>query len=275
MVYMSLSPSEIAEAVCNACINKVKRPSGKLFLLAILAGAYIGFGGLLATIVTQDASNFVGVGISSILSGMVFSLGLILVVVGGAELFTGNSLITVSYLSKQITLRALLKNWLIVYIGNLIGSLLLVLLISMSGIYASNAGALGVRAVAISYAKVNLNTTDAFIRGILCNWLVCLAIWLSTSAKDTVGKILAVIPPITAFVAAGFEHSIANMYLIPAGMVAQYLPIVQSKSTISQAINIQEFLGNLIPVTGGNIIGGAIFVAMLYWYIYLEDKNWT
>jgi len=269
---MSRKPKEIAEKICESGPAKVGLPLAKAFVLAILAGAYIGFGGHLAAVVSQDSRPFIGGGLTSIISGLVFSLGLILVVIGGAELFTGNSLLTLPCLRGTVKVGGLLKSWGVVYLGNLIGSLLLVALIFLGGLYATNGGALGIREVQIANDKVNLGFTEALVRGILCNWLVRLAVWLATSADDAAGKILGIIFPITAFVASGFEHSIANMFLIPIGILAKDAPGIAAGISFSTAnLTWVGFIQNLIPVTIGNIIGGAIFVGGAYWYVYVRD----
>ncbi len=269
---MSRKPREIAERVCESGPAKVGLPAGKSLVLSILAGAYIGFAGHLSTVVSQDSRVFIGGGLTSIISGVVFSVGLILVVLGGAELFTGNSLLTLPCLRGTVKVGALLRNWGIVYFGNLIGSLIIVGLVFLSGLYMSNGGALGVREVQIANDKVNLGFVEALARGVLCNWLVCLAIWLATSADDAAGKILGIVPPIAAFVASGFEHSIANMFLIPMGIVASSVPGLAAGITFSTSnLGWAGFVGNLIPVTIGNLIGGGIFVAGAYWYVYVRD----
>ena len=274
IVDMSRKPKEIAEGVCESGPAKVSLPTGKVLVLAVLAGAYIGFGGHLATVVSQDSRPFVGGGLTSILSGLVFSLGLILVVLGGAELFTGNSLLALPCLRGTVGIGALLRNWGIVYLGNLIGSLLLVALVFLGGVYVTNNAALGIREVQIANDKVNLGFTEALVRGILCNWLVCLAVWLATSADDVAGKILGIVFPITAFVASGFEHSVANMFLIPIGILAKDAPGVAAGISFSTAnLTWAGFVQNLIPVTIGNIIGGAIFVGGAYWYVYVRGAD--
>jgi formate/nitrite transporter len=269
---MSRSPQEIAESISESGISKVKKPFSKLFALSFLAGVYISFGGLMMTVVSQDTSSFIGVGLTSLISGLVFSLGLILVVIGGAELFTGNTLITISFLNGKINLKNLARNWVIVYFGNFIGSLFIVCLLFFSATFLVNNGTLGVRAFVIASGKITINPLTCFFRGILANWLVCLGVWLAASAKDTLGKISAVIFPITAFVAAGFEHSVANMYIIPAGVVARSIPIVAEKTLNYPEITFSGFVSNMISVTLGNIIGGAIFVGGIYWFIYLKKE---
>ena len=271
---MSKTPKEIAERVCESGSTKTELHPLKTLVLAILAGAYIGFAGHIATVVSQDSRVFIGGGLTSVISGLVFSLGLVLVVLGGAELFTGNSLMTIPCLRGTLKTSALLRNWGIVYIGNFIGSLLLVALIFLGGFYLTNNAALGAREIQIANDKVNLGFTEALFRGILCNWLVCLAVWLAFSANDAMGKILGIVFPITAFVASGFEHSVANMFLIPIGILVKDVPAVATTIKFSTAnLNWGGFLQNLIPVTIGNIIGGAVFVGGFYWYVYVSGTN--
>jgi len=270
---MSRKPREIADYVCSLYEGKVKTPVGRLFVLAVLAGAYVGFGGYLYLIVSSDAVAYVGHGIAALLGGATFSLGLILIVLGGAELFTGNGLLTVSCLSKRITTMDVLKNWVVVYLGNFVGSLLLLGLLYAAGSYVAYDGSISVRILQASSAKVNLSFFPAFIRGVLCNWLVCLAVWVAGSADDTAGKVLAIVFPISAFIAMGFEHSVANMFIIPFGMLLSGDAALVAKAGVDVGnLNLAGLAGNLVPVTLGNIVGGALFVAALYWYVYLREK---
>jgi formate/nitrite transporter len=264
------APPEIAQTMCEVGCKKTQLKLGKMFVLAILAGVYIGFGGQLMTTVKVGLSTTLGTGFSSFLGGAVFSVGLMLVVIGGSELFTGNNLITIACCSKRATVGGLLKNWGVVYIGNFVGSLLLVLIV-FGGFYAyRDPGSMGSLALTIADAKVNLSFIEALCRGILCNWLVCLAVWLAASSHDTVGKIAAIFFPIMAFVAMGFEHSIANMYLIPVGLFLKDFAGLTASANLTWAGFIQY---NLIPVTIGNIIGGAFFVGVIYWYAYMQGKK--
>jgi formate/nitrite transporter len=270
---MSRKPREIADYICSVCEGKVKTPVARLLLLAILAGVYVGFGGYLFLIVTSDAATYVGHGVAALLGGVTFSLGLILIVLGGAELFTGNGLLTVSCLSKKISTVDVLKNWVIVYFGNFLGSLLLVGFIFAAGSYAAYDGSIAVRILQVSSAKASLSFWPALLRGILCNWLVCLAVWLAGSAEDTTGKILAIVFPISAFIAMGLEHSVANMFIIPFGMLLAGDPALVAKAGVDAgSLNAMGLFGNLLPVTIGNLIGGALFVAAVYWYIYLHES---
>jgi formate/nitrite transporter len=269
---MSKKPKEIADAICESGGAKAELPLDRMFVLAVLAGAYIAFGCHLATVVSQDSQPILGAGLTSLLMGSVFPVGLMLVVIGGAELFTGNSLMSLSCLTGKAKLTGLLRNWSVVYVGNLVGSLALVGLVFGGGLYGLSGGSLGLREVAIANAKVNIPFVEAFFRGILCNWLVCLAVWIATSSTDTIGKIFACFFPIMAFVTSSFEHSIANMFFIPIGIMAKGVPAVASKTTLDLAnLTWEGFVTrNLVPVTLGNIVGGAFFVATLYWYAYLR-----
>ncbi len=266
-------PPEIARSIVGVAQKKAATAMTPLLLLAILAGAYISLGAVLFTIITNDLSLYIGDGLSRLVGGLSFSLGLILVVLGGAELFTGNNLLVAGYLDKKVSGRQVLSNWTWVYLFNFIGALLVVALFYYSGIWKANDGGIAMRIVNIAYAKSTLTWSEALFRGILCNWLVCLAVWLSLAGKDAISKILAIMIPITAFVAAGFEHSIANMYFIPMGLLVKNAEIVQALASpaMLQSLTWQAFfLNNLIPVTIGNVIGGVIFVAAAYWTCYLR-----
>jgi formate/nitrite transporter len=264
-------PAEMALKMEAVGVTKANGNIWTISLLGILAGFFIGLGAMFATLVTTDIQ--IGFGLTKLVGGIVFSLGLILVVVAGAELFTGNALMVGSRASGKIRLSQLFQNWGIVYFTNLIGSLLLVLVVFYSQFWALDGFKVGVNALSIANAKVNLAFWPAFARGILCNTLVCLAVWLCFSARSTVDKIFAILFPITAFVACGFEHSIANMYFIPMGiaMAGQAKVLEVAGLTASQVanLNLNGFIGNLVPVTLGNIVGGT-FVGSIYWLIYLR-----
>ncbi|MDA0239954.1 MAG: formate/nitrite transporter family protein [Proteobacteria bacterium] len=253
------APGEIAKRVSTAGVAKATLPALPMFVLALLAGAFIAFGGMLFTLAVTDSG--LGYGPGRLLGGLAFSLGLILVVIGGAELFTGNNLIVMAWAEERITLGQLMRNWGIVYTGNLIGSLAMALGVFWSGILNGGGGGLMQTAISIAEAKVALSPLEAFLRGIFCNVLVCLAIWLCFAAHSVSGKILAIVFPITAFVALGFEHSVANMYLIPVGMLA------------GAALSVGGLIGNLLLVTAGNVIGGGVLVALVYWLVYLNDRS--
>ncbi|MHB1418699.1 MAG: formate/nitrite transporter family protein, partial [Bacillota bacterium] len=269
------APGEIARRVERLGTTKVKLNLWTLLALSIMAGAFIAFGAELSTIVTHD--SHLGVGLTSLLSGLTFSLGLILVVIAGAELFTGNTLIIMAYLQRDISGHQLLRNWAIVFLGNLLGALSLVFLIFLSRQYTIDHNLVGAKALLIANSKVNLPFLAAFTRGILCNILVTLAVWLAIGGRHVVDKITAILFPITAFVASGFEHSIANMYFIPIGMLLKQNPAIvllaerTGNTTIDPfRLSMSGFLANLIPVTLGNIVGGVLFVGFAYWFVYLR-----
>jgi formate/nitrite transporter len=250
----SYRPAAIAERIETAGIAKVHLGFVQTSTLAVLAGAFIAFGAMLFTLVMTDSG--LGFGPARLLGGVVFSLGLILVVIAGAELFTGNNLIVMAWADRKITTLNLLKNWALVYVGNFIGAVATALFVFWSGTLAMGDGSVARTALSIAEAKASLPLDQAFVRGILCNALVCLAVWISYAARSVSGKILAIIFPITAFVALGFEHSIANMYFVPLGMI------------IGDTITITQFLQNLIAVTAGNIVGGSFLVGLVYWIAY-------
>lgn len=269
------TPKEIAARIEKAAVSKSVLQASKVFVLALLAGAFIAFGAAFYTITVYNST--MSPGITRLLGGLVFCLGLTLVVVAGAELFTGNNLLVMAYVDKKITLQQLAANWLIVFTGNFIGALGVVFLVYLSGHWLMDGGAVGAKAVLIANAKVKIDFLQALARGILCNALVCLAVWLCFAGRNVTDKILAILFPITAFVAMGFEHSVANMYFIPAGILAQYdATVLQAAQAGGNALdlsdlNIWGMFKNLIPVTLGNIIGGSIFVGLVYWFIYLRE----
>ncbi|MDX6749418.1 formate/nitrite transporter family protein [Geminicoccaceae bacterium 1502E] len=251
----AFAPAQIAERVEKAGVAKVRLAALQTFTLACLAGAFIAFGAMFFTVVTT--AHGLGFGPARLLGGVAFSLGLVLVIVAGAELFTGNALIVMAWVDRRVRLAELLRNWGIVYLGNLAGSLGAALLFVLADGPGLGGGAVGASAAAIAEAKVALPWSTGFFRGILCNALVCLAVWLSFAAREVSGKILAIVFPIAAFVALGFEHSIANMYFIGLGLIAG-MP----------GITLGGMASNLVPVTAGNIVGGGVFVALVYWLCY-------
>lgn len=244
-------------------VVKASLDAPRTLALAILAGAFIGLGAVASTVAATDTG--LGYGPTRLLTGFAFSLGLILVLVGGAELFTGNNLVVIAWADRRVTTLALLRNWGIVYVGNFLGALATAYGVYLSGIHNLAGGKVGATALAVATSKVSLSFTEAFWRGVFCNALVCLAVWLSFSARSTTDKILSIVLPVTAFVAAGFEHSIANMYFVPMGMFLQ--------GSASGAITWSGFLvGNLLPVTLGNVAGGSLMVGLAYWFIYLRKR---
>ncbi len=259
----AFSPTQIAERVEATGVTKARLPLLSMIMLGIMAGFFIGLGGLYFTLVTSDAS--LGFAAARLLGGLAFSLGLILVVVAGAELFTGNNLLVMAWADGKISNSEILKNWLIVLVSNFAGAVLLAFLVSNSSHIAMNGGAVELQYLKIAAAKCSLPLGKAFVSGILCNTLVCLAVWMAMAGRSVVDKAVAIIFPISAFVAAGFEHSIANMYFITMGLIMKEghddLPNID-------AISWSGFMGNLGPVILGNVVGGGLFVALIYYVIY-------
>ena len=259
-------------------VRKAAMDATNTFTLAVLAGAFIALGGVFATTALAGAGAAPW-GATRVLGGVAFSLGLVLVMVGGAELFTGNNLIVMAWASARVSTRALLRNWLIVFAGNFVGAGGTAVLVYLGGTHRSGNGAFGVTALAIAQAKVDLGFTQAIALGVLCNTLVCLAVWLTLSAQTTADRILAIVPPISGFVAAGFEHSVANMYFVPFGLlVARLDPGFAASGGLPapavHALTWESFLRrNLLPVTIGNVIGGALLVGLVYWFVYLRDRS--
>ncbi len=284
-------PGEMATRAEYLGVRKAEMPFVTMFLLAMMAGAFIGLGAIFATTISAGSMAVsapdgtvafnagLPYGISRLLTGIVFCLGLILVVVGGAELFTGNNLIVMAWASGKITGRMVLRNWGIVYLGNFVGSIATALLTLMSKQYTFGSNSVGVAALKIAVGKVNLEFWQALALGVLCNALVCMAIWLTYSARSTMDKIIAIIFPITAFVAAGFEHSVANMYFVPYALLIKIFNPDFVTSVADKVPGIENltwsafFLNNLIPVTIGNIIGGTMLVASIYWTVFLRNKD--
>lgn len=267
-------PDEMARRAEDVGVKKANLPIEKMFVLAVLAGAFISMGAIFATTVTAGAGD-ISFGITRLLGGLAFSLGLILVVVAGAELFTGNNLIVIATASGKISPWKLLQCWLVVYLGNLFGSIATAALVLFTRQYEQGGGDVGLNALNIANSKCELEFFQAFALGILCNALVCLAIWLCLSARKVADKILAIIFPITAFVAAGFEHCVANMYFIPYALFVRAHASDKFWNSIDHSpedfasITWQNFwIVNLVPVTLGNVVGGAVMVGLVYWLIY-------
>lgn len=249
-----------------------------MFMLAILAGAFVALGAIFYTTVVTGISDKVGFGITKFVGGLAFTLGLILVIVAGAELFTGNNLLVMATASRKLPVSRLLWNWLVLYIGNFVGSILTAMLLFYTLNYTMADGEVGVTALKIANAKCDLDFGVALIRGVYCNALVCLAVWLTFSCRTTGDKIMAVMLPVAAFVACGFEHSVANMYFIPTGIFIKSWASADFWTAIGQTaeaysnISWANFLRNLVPVTIGNLIGGVAFVGVVYWIIHLRKK---
>jgi formate transporter len=276
----ALLPPQIADRAEEIGVSKVTRDATTTFALAVLAGAFIALGAIFATTVGAGAAGVLPFGVGRLIAGLAFSLGLILVIVGGAELFTGNALIVMAWASGRVTLPRLLANWGVVFIGNLVGSLATTVIMYVAQQHTLGDGAVGANALAIARAKVQLGFAQAVALGVLCNALVCLAVWLSLSARSTTDRILAIVFPIAAFVAAGFEHSVANMYFIPIALIIKNFARPEFWTAIAQtpeeyaALTWSAFLiRNLVPVTLGNVIGGAGLVGAVYWFIYLRRRR--
>jgi formate/nitrite transporter len=250
-----------AEAVGVA---KAKQPAVRMFVLALLGGAFIAFGALFSVVATTPGpDSTLPYGVGQVLAGVVFSLGLVLVVVAGAELFTGNNLGVMAWASRRVRTRALLRGWVIVYVGNVVAAFAIAYVVHLSGAFDNGGGAVGERTIAVATAKTSRPFGQELILGVLGNVLVCLAVWLSFAARSVTDKVLAIVLPVSAFVAAGFEHSIANAYLVPAGLLAEGGgdgPLTWSRFVTH----------NLVPVTIGNLIGGAVLVGIVYWFVYLR-----
>lgn len=269
-----LKPAEILDFTINVAQDKVAGSFQKLLVLGILAGAFIAFAAegsnMAAFNLFAEPTTY---GLGKALAGVVFGTGLMLVVLAGGELFTGNTLILAAVLERKVRVGTMLRNWVIVYIGNLIGSLLIAYMMVNSGLLTSGGDMLGTVTLKIAVYKVNLSFIQAFYLGIMCNWLVCLAVWISFGADTMAGKIFSIFFPIWLFITSGFEHSVANMYYIPAGIMAKANDSFASLSGLSQeALNSLTWgsfaVHNLLPVTLGNIVGGGFFVGMVYWYAY-------
>ena len=287
----ALLPAEMAVRAEEIGVRKAGMAWLPLFTLSVLAGAFISLGAVFATTVLAGSMSVTSpdgslaftsglpYGVHRLLAGIVFCLGLIMVVVGGAELFTGNNLIVMAWASGKVAGRALLRNWGIVYLGNFAGAVATAGLMYLTGQHAFGADAVGIAALRIGVAKVQYGFVQALALGVMCNALVCMAIWLSYSARSTIDKIAAILFPITAFVAAGFEHSIANMYFIPFALLIKYLDPDFVARLADRVPGLEAltwrafFVDNLLPVTLGNIIGGAVLVAAVYWSVYLRGRS--
>lgn len=253
-----VAPARIAQLVEDVAVRKTEANFISTLTLGILAGSFIAFGAMFYTVAITGSE--LGFGPTRLIGGLAFSVGLVLVIIGGAELFTGNSLIVMGWASRRISTTSLMRNWLIVYMGNLMGAMATAALVHWSGALSAGDGAVGLTAEAIAAAKLGLSPFSAFFRGILCNVLVCLAVWMCFAAHSVSGKILVIVLPVAAFVALGFEHSVANMYFIPVAMLH------------SGQFDIPAFVTNLAYVSAGNVIGGGVLVALVYWLAYLRSE---
>jgi formate/nitrite transporter len=272
----ALPPADVARRAETVGVAKAGMPALDVFVLSVLAGAFIALGAAFATTVGSGMAD-APYGVTRLLVGLAFTLGLILVVVAGAELFTGNNLIVMAWGSRRISTASLLRNWSIVYVGNFVGALGTAVLVFLAREYTFGDGAVGVTTLTVGVSKTNLGFGQAIVLGALCNALVCLAVWLTYGAHSTTDKILAVVPPIAAFVALGFEHSVANMYFIPEALLVKTDSAwIEGTSGVPELSNLTWdgfLLGNLLPVTIGNLIGGGIMVGAVYWFVYLRRRS--
>jgi len=271
----AFAPGEIAALIETRGVAKANASAITTFVLGVVAGAFIGLGAVLSTTILSGSTP--GSGAARWLAGIGFSLGLILVVVAGAELFTGNNLLVMGLVSRRITVALLLRNWALVYVGNLIGATSIVLMVWLAEWWKQSEGAVGATALSIAAAKTSLPFGVVLMRGVLANALVCLAVWLATGGRTVTDKVIAIVLPISAFVAAGFEHSVANMYFIPVGWLLKREPTVVAAATATEeqlaSLDIVGFGNNLAAATIGNVIGGAVLVGLVYWFVYLRDRR--
>ncbi len=272
-------PPDMAVRAEQSGVRRAAMDHLTVLVLSVMAGAFISFGAVFATTVSAGTSAL-PYGVARLLTGVVFSVGLILVVVGGAELFTGNNLIVMAWASGKVKTRNLLLNWLVAFVGNCVGAVATAGLMFYSTQYTFGAGAVGLAALTTANSKAALAFVPALTLGILCNALVCLAVWMCFSARTTVDRVVTIVPPIAAFVAAGFEHSIANVYFIPMGLFIKagagdtFWNSIGKTAADFPALTWSNFLfGNLIPVTVGNIIGGSVLVGAVYWFVYLRKQK--
>ena len=273
-----ITPNGVAHELADSVMPmKASFRKSKLFVLSLAAGAFIAFGAQVSLNV-MTGTEAISWGIAKLVGAMTFATGLMMVVLTGAELFTGNVMMTFAVIEKRISIWRLLRNWSIVYVGNFIGSIILATLIYFSGCSHNSHEALGVLGLTTAYTKATLPFVEAFTRGILCNWLVCLAIWMASSSRHVIGKIFAIFFPIMTFVASGYEHSIANMYFLTNGLFLKHTPTIVAASGFTpeqlSALSIKScLLNNLLPVTLGNIVGAIVFVVLLFWTAYLRDDH--
>jgi formate transporter len=292
ITFDTIMPAAIAVRVEASGVQRAALDPVTLLVLSVLGGAFIGFGAVFATTVSAGSVLAVGpdgaaivsaslpYGVVRLLTGLAFTLGLILIVIGGAELFTGNNLIVVAWASGKVKTRAVLLNWIIAFSGNFVGAFVTAVLMFQTTQYTFGAGSVGLTALATANAKAALPFVPALALGIMCNALVCLAVWMCFAARTTVDRFFTIIPPITAFAAAGFEHCIANAYFIPmglfikAGAPASFWSAIGKTADDFPALTWWNFfIGNLLPVTIGNLIGGTVMVAAVYWFVYLRKRQ--
>ncbi len=271
------TPSRIAERIDNLAVQKAKLSSSNTFLLGILAGIYLGFGAQFSTLVISDSTFHFG--LSSLIEGIVYSLGFILAVIGGAEVFTGNCLSVIGFAGKKVTLYELLTNWVIIYIGNLTGSIIMVCWMYKTHQWEFFNNMVGAKALLIAHKKVNLSFKTSFTCGVLCNALICLAVWLCFSGRSTADKIISILFPIGGFVTSGFEQCVSNMYFVPMGVMLRGNTFVveAAEKMAGKVLDLSQltwkgfFINNLLPVTLGNIVGGVMLIGIVFWFIYLRS----
>jgi formate transporter len=279
VTFDAIMPAAMALRAEESGVKRAATDPTTLLALSVMAGAFISFGAIFATTVSAGSADL-PYGVGRLLMGLVFSVGLILVVIGGAELFTGNNIIVMAWASGKVKTRALLLNWVLAFIGNFAGALATAGLMFYTTQYTFGGGAVGLAALSTAHAKTSLAFVPALMLGIMCNALVCLAVWMCFSARTTVDRVLSIVPPIAAFVAAGFEHSIANIYFIPMGLFIKagapdsfWRAIGKTAADFPELTWGNFIVGNLVPVTIGNIIGGSIMVAAVYWFVYLRKRK--
>jgi len=266
-----------ARAEANG-VGRVAMDPLTVLVLSVLGGAFVAFGAVFATTVSAGATGL-PYGVVRLLIGVAFTIGLIMVVIAGAELFTGNTMIVMAWASRKVSTASLLLNWIIVFAGNFAGAFLTAGLVFVSTQYTFGDGAVGLTALATANAKASLAPLPAFALGILCNALVCLTVWMCYSARTTIDRVATIVPPIAAFAAAGFEHCVANMYFIPMGLFIKagapptFWTMIGKTAADYPALTWHNFLVvNLLPVTAGNIVGGSVMVGAVYWFIYLRKR---
>ncbi len=272
----ALLPPEMARRAEDVGVQKTEMDALSMLVLAVLAGAFIALGGVFSTTALAGAAGAPW-GPTRVLAGIVFSVGLILVIVGGAELFTGNNLIVMAWASRRVRTAAVLRSWILVYAGNFLGACATAVVVYVAGIHQFGGGAFGATVLTTAHAKLQFHFLQAVALGTLCNALVCLAVWLAYSARTTADRVLAIVPPISAFVAAGFEHSVANMYFVPLGLfIATFDPEFAARIGLAREAAELSWMAfvwrNLLPVTVGNIVGGTLLVGAVYWLVYLRHK---
>lgn len=267
----ALAPAQIAAKAQTIGDTKANMPLGRAFVLAVFAGAFIAFGATFMLLVKGDST--LSFAASQVLGGLCFSLGLICVVVSGSELFTGNCLMVIGALDKKYAWGGVIKNWIIVWIFNFIGSLIMVLIVFGAGLFNFNDGGVGQAMMNVAVSKVNLDWGTIFFRGIICNFLVCLAVWMGFVGKTVIDKIFTCIFPVMAFVAVGAEHCVANMFFLPMGLAVKSAGVIESTNAAIDVLNVGGIFYNISAATLGNIVGGCILVGVMYWWAYHKKRT--